>query len=105
MIWSAARQASPHSKAPLNGPFGSQRHDEMDLPRDLAEAASRIEVLPDRILVERLDSDVCQPELAEIVEGMVNQPPAHALPPQPRGHGEVGNLADARFAIDPRRHV
>src|ERR1700730_9788761 len=72
MIWSGARQASPLSKAPLNGPFGTQRHDEMDLPRDLAEAASRIEVLPGRILVERLDSDVCQPGLAEIVEGMVN---------------------------------
>src|SRR4051794_40138891 len=71
----------------------------MDLAGNLLEPDARVEVLPHRVLVERLDPGHGHAPRTEVVQCMLDQPPTQPLAPQSGIDSQVVDPTDSRFAI------
>lgn len=77
----------------------------MDLPRDLRETTSRIQVLTGFILRHGFDHRVSQTLAPEVIQSVFNELVSQPLTTVVRSNGQIRNAALATLAINQRRNV
>ena len=77
----------------------------MNLARDFDEPARGVKVIADRVLRHRLDDRVSETFAAEIVEGMLDEPPAKSLIPGLLRDREIRDASLPCLTIDSRGNI